>query len=206
MKKLFLSSYFNDVAKLLPEYTNNDCSGKNVVFIPTASAPDGFPFYIEADRKALKKLGLNVNDLEISKASKDEITSKIKNADYIFVAGGNTFFLLQEMKRTGVDKLINEHINDEKLYIGSSAGSAILSKNIEYLKFMDDPKIATELRNDFSALSAIDFYIVPHFNNFPFKKVAEKTIKEYSGKIDLRPINNKQVIVFKKNEVRILSI
>jgi dipeptidase E len=93
---------------------------------------------------------------------------------YVGVEGGNTFFLLQELKRSGADKLIVEHINRGKIYIGASAGSMIVSKDIEYAKYMDDPAVAEDLNNDFSALSIVDFYIVPHYANFPFKKAAEK--------------------------------
>jgi dipeptidase E len=109
MKKLFLASYFSGVAKLLPEFTGNTCSGKKVVFIPTASIVEKVNFYVGADKKALEKLGLVIDELEISKAAPDEIKTKINNADYIFVEGGNTFFLLQELKRTGTDKLIIEN-------------------------------------------------------------------------------------------------
>ena len=194
MNKLFLASYFHDLAHLLKDFTNNTCEGKKVIFIPTASLPDKTPFYVKADKKALEKLGLIVEELEITKTPYEEIKIKILNTDYIFVSGGNTFFLLQELKRTGTDKLIIEHINKGKLYIGSSAGSVVLSKDIEYIKFMDSPKAAPELNNDFTSLGIIDFYVLPHCLNFPFKKVAKKTIDEYSGKLDLRPIGNNQVI------------
>jgi dipeptidase E len=194
------------VAKLLPEFTGSACFGKRVVFIPTASILDKVTFYVDADKKSLARLGLIVKELEISKASQDEITGKINDADYIFVGGGNTFYLLQEMKRTGVDKLITEHINKGKIYIGTSAGSMIVSKNIEYVKYMDDPSIAKDLKNDFSALSIIDFCIVPHCTNFPFKKAAKKIIAEYSGLLDLRPISNNQVIVVSDNEIETLMV
>jgi dipeptidase E len=206
MRKLFLSSYFSGAAKLLPEFTGNACSGKKAVFIPTASIPEWVRFYVSADRKSLAKLGLIVDELEISKASQDEITAKINDADYIFVAGGNTFYLLQEMKRTGVDQLITEHINKGKIYVGSSAGSVIVAKNIEYIKYMDDPSIAKDLKNDFSSLSIIDFCIVPHCTNFPFKKAAEKIIAEYSGALDLRPVSNNQVVVVNGNEIETLTV
>ena len=205
MKKLFLTSYFSCVAKLFPEFTENTCSGKRVVFIPTASIVEKITFYVETDKKALEKLGLIVDELEISKASSEEIKLKISNADYIFVAGGNTFYLLQELKRTGTDKLIKKHINKGKIYIGSSAGSAIVSKDIEYVKHMDDPDVAPELNNKFGALSVVDFYIVPHCTNFPFKKAAENTIKKYSGILDLISINNDQVVTVNDDSVNVLT-
>jgi dipeptidase E len=154
----------------------------------------------------LEKLGLIIDELEVSKASKDEIENKITNADYVFVAGGNTFFLLQELKRSGADKLIIEHIKKGKIYISTSAGSIIVSKNIEYIKFMDSPTAAPELNNDFSALGIIDFYIVPQCTNSPYKKSAEKIIVEYSKKLDLRPIHNKQAIIIKGNQVEKVEV
>jgi dipeptidase E len=205
MQKLFLASYFSGVAKLLPDFTGNTCSGKSVVFIPTASIVEKVNFYVGADKKALEKLGLVVDELEISKASPDTIKTKINNADYIFVEGGNTFFLLQELKRTGTDKLIIKHINKGKVYIGSSAGSVILSKDIEYIKHMDDPEAAPELKNKFTALSVVDFCVVPHCTNFPFKKAAEKIIGEYAEKLDLRPISNNQVVSVDDDTVEVLN-
>jgi dipeptidase E len=121
----------------------------------------------------------------------------------------NTFyatFLLQELKHSGADKLIIEHIKKGKIYISTSAGSIIVSKNIEYIKYMDSPAAAPDLDNDFSALGIIDFYIVPHCSNFPFKKSAEKIIAEYSKKLDLRPIHNKQAIIVEDAQAETLEI
>jgi dipeptidase E len=206
MKKMFLASYFSSVAKLFVEFTQNSCAGKRVVFIPTASVPEKVTFFVASDKKALEKLGLIVDELEVSTATSDEIANKITNADYIFIAGGNTFFLLQELKRTGADKLIKEHINKGKIYISTSAGSVIVSKNIEYIKFMDSPAAAPYLGDDFSALGIVDFYIVPHCTNVPFKKAAEKIIAEYFDKLDLRPINNKQAFVVSGEQVNMVEI
>ncbi|GMO11232.1 MAG: Type 1 glutamine amidotransferase-like domain-containing protein [Treponemataceae bacterium] len=206
MKNLFLASYFSPVAKLFVEFTQNTCAGKKVVFIPTASVPEKVSFFVDGDRKALQKLGLIIDELEVSTAPKDEIANKIVNADYVFVAGGNTFYLLQELKRSGADKLIIEHIKSGKIYMSTSAGSVIVSKNIEYLKFMDAPEVAPDLDNDFSALGIVDFCIVPHCANVPFKKCAEKIISEYSEKLELLPIHNKQAVILKGNKTEIIEI
>jgi dipeptidase E len=205
MNKLFLSSYFLHVAGLFPDFAGANCEGKKVVFIPTASLPEKLPFYVGADKKALLKLGLTVDELEVSGASYEVIKRRISDADYIFVSGGNTFFLLQELRRTGADKVIIEHINSGKPYIGSSAGSVILSKDIGYVRHMDSPKAAPGLNDDFSALSVIDFCIVPHCTNFPFKKAAEKTIRTFSDTLDLRSISNDQVITVEGEKVETLT-
>ncbi|HPW51401.1 MAG TPA: Type 1 glutamine amidotransferase-like domain-containing protein [Spirochaetota bacterium] len=202
MKQLFLSSSFSTVAKNFIAFAGDDLKGKRVTFIPTASVPEKVIFYVASGRKALEKLGMIVDELELSTATRTEIEAKIRGNDYIYVSGGNTFFLLQEMKKTGADKIIKDEIASGKIYIGESAGSMILSPDIEYSKEMDDRKKAPELK-DTSALSVIDFYPLPHYTNFPFKKAAEKIITNYQDKIPLQPISNSQVILVKGESMKI---
>ena len=202
MKKMFLASSFVDVADLFVKFSEGKCAGKTVTFIPTASLVEDVNFYVGAGKKALEKCGLIVDELEISTATKEKIASAIKNNDYIYVSGGNTFFLLQELKRTGADKIISEHINSGKIYIGESAGSIVLSCNIEYVKDMDDFTAAPNI-GTFSSLGMIDFHPVPHHTNFPFKESVESIISSYEGKIDLCPISNSQAIVVHGNKFEV---
>lgn len=204
MKKMFLASSFADVADLFVKFTDGKCGGKTITFIPTASLPEEVKFYVDAGREALKKLGLLVDELEISTATKEEIAGKIQGNDYIYVSGGNTFFLLQELKRTGADKIITEQIRSGKPYVGESAGSIVLSRNIEYVKDMDDFTVAPTL-DSFSSLGLVDFYPLPHYTNFPFKEVVENIISNYAGKIELCPISNTQAIIVNTSEFEVLS-
>jgi dipeptidase E len=118
------------------------------------------------------------------------------------VTGGNTFYLLQELKRTGADKIIVDEVNAGKLYIGESAGALITAANIEYVKGMDSVKKAPDLHN-FNALDLVDFYTVPHYSNAPFKKIAQKIMDSYSSTLKLLPISNKDAILIQNNEIKI---
>lgn len=203
MKKLFLVSSFKDVANLFTEF-EKDLSGKTVTFIPTASKVEKVVFYVNAGRKALEEMGLTIDELEISTATIDEIRSKIKTNDFIYVTGGNTFYLLQELKRTGTDKIIIDEVNSGKLYIGESAGAMVVSANVEYAKGMDSVKKAPDLES-LEALDLVEFYTVPHYTNPPFEKSAQKIIDTYSSSLHLTPISNKDAILVKNNEVKIES-
>ncbi|MBS5931421.1 MAG: Type 1 glutamine amidotransferase-like domain-containing protein [Clostridiales bacterium] len=202
MKKLFLSSSFKDVANLFPVFASTDLMGKTVTFLPTAALHEKMNFYVQSGKKALEKMGLIVDELEISTAKQSEIISKLQNNDFIYISGGNTFFLLQELQRVGADAIIIEQIKLGKIYIGESAGSIILSPNIEYVKDMDDYKMATDL-DTFHALNVIDFYPLPHKNSFPFQKTVEKIISKYEETFVLTPITNSQVILINDNDIRI---
>jgi dipeptidase E len=204
MSRLFLSSSFADSAKLFSNTIGEPCEGKSVAFIPTASIPEKMKFYVGASRKAFLNLGMRVNELEISTATGKEISEVLTKCDYVYISGGNTFFLLQELKKTGTDKLLVDLISSGKYFIGESAGSIIASPNIDYVKGMDDCRMAPEL-NDNTALNLVDFYPVPHYTNFPFKKAVEKIIAEYGQKITLYPISNGQAILVDGNRVEVLS-
>lgn len=204
MKKLFLASSFKDVANIFADF-EKDLKAKTVTFIPTASKVEKVVFYVNSGKKALQKLGLIIDELDISTASNDEINSKLRNNDFIYITGGNTFFLLQELKKTGADKIIIDEINKGKLYIGESAGAIVTSANVEYAKRMDDVKKAPNL-TEFNGLNLVDFYVIPHYTNFPFEKTVEKIIEDYSSKLNLSPISNKDAISVVGNKIDFIQI
>ena len=204
MRKLFLASSFSEVASLFPKFAGEEIKGKRMTFIPTASLVEEVRFYVDDDRKAFEELGIIVEELEITTASPDKISEMLNRNDYIFVSGGNTFYLLQELRRKGADILITEQIRAGKLYIGTSAGSVILCPDIEFVKEMDYSHAAPELQS-FTGLNIVDFYILPHYLDFPFEEITQNIVKKYGKKLDLRPISNKQVITIAENRIEILE-
>lgn len=142
MQKVFLASLFKDVSQIFIDSIDEKLAGKTVTFIPTAALPDKLDFHIKYSKELLTEMGLVVDELEISTATHSDIVKKLKNNDYIYVTGGNTFFLLQEMNRTGAGSLIKTQINAGKLFIGESAGAVVLAPDIEYSKETDNPLAA----------------------------------------------------------------
>ncbi|MDR0733953.1 MAG: Type 1 glutamine amidotransferase-like domain-containing protein [Dysgonamonadaceae bacterium] len=215
-RNLFLASFFPDVADLLPAFVGEDITGKIVAYIPTAAkeeAGDVYEEMVNMDKSSFEKLGAIVDVLEITDPSldQDEIKKRLTKADFIYVGGGNTFFLLQELKRNGTDKLIIEQIKNGKLYIGCSAGSIIAAKNIEYVSIMDPIEPAPELNGDYSAFGVVDFYIVPHLitNSWvpsSYEESATKTIEKYFSTLKLIPVTDNQVVTVKNGKVETLTI
>lgn len=195
MKSLFLSSYFTDVKDLFLDYIKNNTKNKTITFIPTAANCEEIKFYVFSDMDVLTKCGFEVEVLDISLCEEKYIYNQIMKNDFLFVSGGNTFYLLQEMKKKNVDKMITQFINDEKTYIGSSAGSVILSKNIDYIGKMDDKSIAKDLVNT-NSIGAIDFNILPHYDCDPFVEITHEIYENYKNVIDIRPLRNNQAIVY----------
>ena len=207
MKRLFLCSSFADVANLFVDFANEDLQGKIIAFIPTASLTESIRFYVNKGKKALEKVGMIVEEVEITQLSNEEISSILHKCDYIYITGGNTFFLLQELKRKGIDRIISEQVKSGKLYIGESAGAIIASPDTEYMKNVNFDSIekAPELE-DYASLDLVNFYTVPHYGNFPFKKKGEKVIQLYNEKLKLIPISNKQAVFIEGSNIQIKDV
>ena len=115
MKKILLVSMLCNVTGLLKK-AEPDLNGKTVTYIPTAAIAEEIEGMAEAETRMLEELGLTVDELEVSTASKDNVREKLAKNDMIFVGGGNTFFLLQELKRSGADQIIAREAEKGKLY------------------------------------------------------------------------------------------
>lgn len=205
MKNIFLCSSFSEVASIFETFAGAENKGKIITFIATASLVEEVTFYVDTAKKTFEKMGFIIDELEISTAKYSEIKEKIQQNDFIYISGGNTFFLLQELKKSGADTIIIEEIKKGKTYIGESAGSMVLSSNIEYVTLMDDVAKAPELQS-FVGLDVIDFYPVPHYTNFPFVEAVETIISEFGKKIDLCPITNSQAIIIHEENKEIKTV
>ena len=202
MKKLILVSMLCQVTDLVRE-AEPELAGKTVTYIPTAGIVEEIDGMIENETNTLQSLGLKVDVLDVSSASYESIVSALTKNDIIFVGGGNTFYLLQELRRSGADKIVVQEVNKGKLYIGESAGAVIACPDIGYCSGMDSPEKAPDL-TDYTGLGLVDFYIVPHIGNEEMGEAAKKAVEEYSSRLDLKIITNRQIIQVDGENNRIL--
>ena len=150
MKKMLLVSMFQNVSKLVKVIEPN-LKGKSVTYIPTASTVEKLGFFVNIGKWQLKRLGLHVDQLDISTASCETMQSTLAKNEFIYITGGNTFYLLQELKRTGADQLIVQEVNRGKIYIGESAGAIVAAPDIAYSAAMDHVEKAPGL-HDYTGL------------------------------------------------------
>lgn len=173
-------------------------------FIPTASELDDDRSYMERDRKELVNMNYDLIDIEITTETKEEILNEFKMVDAVCIAGGNTFYLLQQLrKREIVDELIN--FANKKIYIGISAGSCIACPNINYLEKLDDKNEAPDL-NDYNALNLINGYILPHYKNKEkYTRLIDEIVSENKDLNFILLTNEQAVIVNDYDNYEIIS-
>lgn len=201
MKKIFLTSYFAGTAHLFAQYFVSAELEKKLVFIPTAANVDEYKNHLAKAQNKFAELGFAVEILDVATVSEAEARKKIEQTKYLYIAGGNTFYLLQELKKKNLLDLIAKRVSEGMIYIGESAGGMITAPDIEYVQPMDPKELAPELAS-YEALKLVDFYPLPHAGEFPFAEAVEEIINTYGDKCNLLAINNKQAIIVKGNEVK----
>ncbi|RHB78740.1 Type 1 glutamine amidotransferase-like domain-containing protein [Bifidobacterium pseudocatenulatum] len=187
--KLFLCSHFSSVGSLIKEEIDN----KKVAFIPTASLHEGYTGYVGSARKLFKKLGASVTEIDISTEAYSTIQAVFEDSDVIYFTGGNSFFLMDQLRKTETDELLKKELANGKLMIGESAGAIICAPTIQYIEQMDE-KPEDYSQEDNEGLDLIDFYVLPHYLTAPFKKITERIMAEFSD-LNICAINNHQAII-----------
>ena len=138
-----------------------DLFNKKVLYITTASdGESGDKSWIDEEYQTILDLGINENNITEYKIGND---ININEYDIIYMLGGNTFYLLDMIRKYNFDKTIKDFIDSGKVYIGSSAGSSILGKTIEIALPFDENKINM---TDYTGLNIVDGLIYPHCNQY----------------------------------------
>lgn len=196
---LFLCSHFSSVGDLIKEQIAN----KKIVFVPTASIREGYTGYVGSARKLFKKLGAQLIEIDISTEELAKIKEAFEEADVIYFTGGNSFFLIDQLRKTGTDKLLKQQLKNGKLFIGESAGAIVCAPDISYIEKMDPiPKDYSQSNN--AALNLIDFYVLPHYLTAPFKKATEQIVQALPD-LELCVINNSQAIIVQDDARNIVT-
>ncbi|BBM45964.1 peptidase S51 dipeptidase E [Leptotrichia trevisanii] len=204
MKNMILTSSLYESMGIVKKILDEKTESKKILFIPTATNVDEYKQYIHLTQKAFEDFGYEVENFDVSVFSEEIAKEKLSEAKIVFISGGNTFYLLQELKRKNLIPYLKERIENGLLYIGESAGSVIVAPDIEYASVIDDKIVATEL-DDYTGLNLVDFYIVPHFEEEPFVEGSRNTVELYKDKLDLKLINNKEAILVENNNFTILK-
>lgn len=173
--KLLLTSGGNtnkSIEKALLELLGKPFSKANLLFIPTAANPEkGDKTWLVNDLNNFKKLGFAFFDiLDIASVSKAIWLPRFKKADILVFGGGNVYYLLKWIKKSGLQKLPPQLLKT-KVYVGISAGSMVTAKTISLSSagiFYYEK--SGNLKNT-KGLGFVDFEIRPHLNEPGFPKV-----------------------------------
>lgn len=120
------------------------------------------------------------------------IKKELKASDIIYVNGGNTFYLLDWVRKSDLDKYLGELLVEGKIYLGVSAGSILAGPDIAIAGW--DPSWDKNIPSlkDTSGLNLVPFAVSPHFEENE-RELLERKSKEVNYPVI--PITNKQAIL-----------
>ena len=194
--KVYLASYATMTMGKIIKNEGSELTGKRAVFIPTAGDPYKNNDFVEADKIALQKYGIEVTDLDLKNKTEKEINKSLAMADILLVAGGDTFYLMEKLKKSGADKAIKNFIRKGGIYIGSSAGSIVCCPTIGGTEKFDNPKLAPNLEN-FNGMGIFNEVVIPHTHKEKyFERVKETTDKLTSRGFKIHHLTDDDVLFF----------
>jgi dipeptidase E len=180
--KIFLASDFTAQSMEKIDPYLRSIAGQRVLLINTASHGEGFDPDPAQNIAPFSNRGARVIPFDLAGQGEDDVRAQVRAADIIYVAGGNTFYLLEHMNVCGMKGMLTSAWAAHKTYIGSSAGSIVMSPDIGFIAPMDDRAKAQNLQAT-TGLGLIDFLFLPHVNS-PMQAMADaadKIAREYSG-------------------------
>jgi len=194
-KSLYLTSAAINVLDELIPLLPLQVGGRSDCYIVTAGNLDSNPHWIVDEITAIENAGRRVTRIDLAGLSADMLEDAFEKCGVIWVGGGNTFYLLQEVRRSGFDELLTRKIRNGIPYVGTSAGSIILAPNIECVRFADDPGQAPDLAS-FDGLNLFPLVTFAHFDNPAFKDVYRRILAyALENDVEFVTLKEKQLIV-----------
>lgn len=168
----------NFFISILPK-ESHDCS-LLLIYYKLYEEPE---LYEKYKKEEIKNIGItNVTSFDMHE---EKFTNTNCKYDIIWVCGGNTFAILDRMKKTGVFDFIKKSATENNsLYLGVSAGSIIAGKNIKVAneKIGDYDENIIKLK-DLSGLNFTNISVFPHF-----EKYMQEELDKLKKKVDYKII------------------
>ncbi|MBD0020964.1 peptidase S51 dipeptidase E [Gordonia pseudamarae] len=214
MKALLLSWGAGAVPGFLDRHTGKAPADVRLGYLNDAMLPFAGQDFAGTEHGRLEQLGYRPRSITAGEiGSADELATILDELDALYVCGGETFVLLGNLRRHGLDEVLidkvrpGEGTSTSLPYIGLSAGAVIAGTSIEPVSLMDDPASAPDL-TDYRGLGFVDTAIVPHADSkidlFPPTLFSEID-RTYSPRHQLTFLNDDQAILVEGTQTTIIE-
>lgn len=176
MKKIVLTSCGIIAKELKEEFYklfNKQIEELKMLYIPVASDDDPDKDWVEEEFQTILDLGIRKENI---KEYRMDYELDLSEYDFIYMMGGNTFYLMKMIRENDFGNKIKSAIDNGIVYVGSSAGSEILGTTIEVALPYDENIYGID---DYTGLKIVNKVIIPHANRKQeFIKEQKKKYKE----------------------------
>lgn len=180
MKLLLTSSGLSkrDIGVALQGMFDKPPSEVRVGFIPTAANVEPYSKdWVISQFGQLQRYGFYQIDIVDIAADGVDWRTRLNVCDMLWLSGGNTFYLLDQVRKTGFDKWLKKNLyytttqNEEeskkgltfsskgKVYVGGSASTILVTPSIKIADGVDENTVGLE---DLTGLGLVDFEVNVH--------------------------------------------
>ncbi len=163
--KLILTSSGLGTSKLRREFSNmleKRVALVKVMVIHTAKKSEHL-VYVNEVGKELGYIGVLHPNITYFNIARERSSPKISDYDAVYVCGGNTFYILDRIRKTGLERAIKKFVGNGGLYVGVSAGSIIAGQDIEIAGWGSEGDLNEINLKDLRGLHLTDIAIFPHY-------------------------------------------
>lgn len=210
MKLLLTSAGFTNetISNALLKLAGKPFKDLNLLFIPTAANVEhgGKEWLITDLHNCIKHNFKKIEIVDIAAVGKDIWLPQIEEADIIMFGGGNSYYLMEQLKKSGLDLLLPELLKI-RVYVGISAGSMVAGNG---LSLASDAVLYYEnvgKLKEYGALNFVNLSIRPHYNSSAFPMVTEKVLTEMTKKMTepVYAIDDKSALVVDGDNISVIS-
>jgi len=203
--KILLSSNGSFFYENFYDIFNIHIKDVKLAFITTASKGVSNKEYMEKHILKMKELGFDFTEIDIDYKNEEELETSLKDFNFIYVAGGSSFYLLKSIKKSGFDKVVKKLVTQGVVYIGSSAGAYVASPSIDISVWKDEYR--KEKRNryglvDFNAMGLVDFLVLAHYEE-GLKEIIKKNL--LNSKYLLRILRDGQALLIDDDKISFIG-
>ncbi len=206
--KLLLASaglFTQELADTLAGLVGKSLDSINVAVINEASAvePGDKRWFIDEMIHLRDYVGGEIDIINLLALDRETVKQRLEFADAIYVVGGMTDYLMTVYEKTGFADLLRNELLDDKVYVGSSAGSMVLGRRISTDQYK---AIYRNGEPDFGVteyMSLVDFAIFPHLNSKIFTRNREDIIESatHGFTSTVYAVEDTQAVVVDGNDV-----
>lgn len=192
MRTILLLSQIDEVQNWLVAFLK-DKGARNIAYIIDAKKPRLLveKDYIFKDKLVFEAAGLGVKMVDLESVAGTDLETVFEDIDAIYVKGGNCFYLLNAMRKSGFDKIVNKLLNKGAIYVGESAGAYVACPTIEMAHWKHQDRDIVGL-SDLTGLGIVPFLVSAHYTD-ELKSVLAPYIK--ACKYDVKLLKDNEVII-----------
>lgn len=180
--------------KLLPEIA--------LSYITTASRGVKDKAYVVSRRLRMQELKFNFHEFDIEGKHESEVRAELADKGAVYVEGGNTFYLLKCMRKSGFDRVVVDLVAQGLIYIGSSAGAYVACPTIEMATWRHQDKYDRGGITDFAGLGLVPFLVTVHYQPEYLSSISAGV---GAARLSVRVLTDTQALLVEDDKVSLLG-